>query len=584
MKTNFFFGALAAVCMLTACSSEEPAALVQSGGGTESYVSFSIVSNNVGGTRAGELTSADPNAEFGEATGNEAKINNVLLLFYDQDGNAINVNMGSTNTNYKLLTADDLDLQGAKEPVGTEGSTMNNVEHWFKKTVALTTASTLTEARVLAVVNANVNEDGVVCNSENKPISGSTSKRAFFSASFPGQYADNTFVMTTSVYADAAEKTSVISDVPIKVFDNEADAALNSAPIYVERVKARAQVIASTDKTVIDDNNLYAVNLTNVELPTEEKDKKFKIKVLGWDLNTTAKSAYLFKQLAPPYDFLFTWNDPALHRSYWEDPFNHTESSAYNASFTPSNITSQPGSGFKYCNPNTTSLKTKVLVYTQLVQEDGTTPVNIATWYGNNYTLASLKTAILQACPKTVYVAGTEAGKYVNIDEKYVDFQQGKGLAAQMDKSWMAYPVLKTKLNETENIVYYKRTESGGIGGTTIVKFEEVTAAQAMELIGFQNADGTNKLQGAKIWNEGRAYYFVDVHHLGTVDAMVRNHSYTIRIDGFTGLGTPIFNPDEVIPEPTYPEDDKKSYVSVTMNVLSWRIIPVQGVVFGPKK
>jgi len=579
MKTKFLFGALAAFGMMTACSSDDETADLEkpTGEGVESYVSFSVVSNNASGTRADDLSSADKDAEFEEAKGNEAKIDNVVLLFYDNSGNAINVNMGSSNTNYKVILSPE--LTGSKEPVGSD----YNVEHWFQKTVAITTASTLKNARVLAVVNANI-KDGLLCDKAGKVISGSISKKTFYDSVFPGDYSEDLFVMSTSVYAsDTSTTATVISDVAINIFDTESAAAADPAIIYVERVKARAKVIAGTN---VDAKSLYTVDLKGVDLPSEEKDKTFKIKVLGWDLNTTTINAYLFKHLDNSYGYGFTWNDPALHRSYWEASLGSSDASAYNSSFTPDNITSQPGDSFKYCNPNTSNVKTKVLVYTQLVQADGTTPADIATWYGNNYTLAGLKTAILAASPKHVFVAdATEENKYVNVDEKYVDFRQGKGTSADMDKSWMAYPILKTKFNEadSEDIAYYKEVEDSGIGGTG-TKLVKITVAEAMQLIGFQDEKGLNKLQGAKIWNEGHAYYFVDVNHLGAQKAMVRNHSYTIRIDGFEGLGTPIFNPDEVIPEPTLPEGDKKSYVSVTMNVLSWRIIPTQSVIFGKEE
>jgi len=590
MKNKIFFGALAALGMLTACSSEEPVVQDQNDGGTESYVSFSIASSNASGSRAGTSTDTNDTPTFEEAKNDEAKINNVVLLFYDTDGNAINVNMGSTNTNYKVIIPTEDDLKGATEPV-TGQDKVNNVENWFQKTVSLTTPNSISEARVLAIVNANINKDGVLCNNENSPVSGSISKVSFFDSAFPGSYtsSDATFVMTSSVYVDTSDKGKVISDVPVNIYDTEAKAIESPATIYVERVKARAKVIASTENSVIDVNGLYTVDLSDVtELPDEVKNKGYRIKVVGWDLNTTAKRAYLFKHLDSSYGYSFKWNDPALHRSYWESPYNHTESNNYNSSFTPATIVSTPGSGFKYCNPNTTNLTTKVLVYTQLVEKNGDTekPADIALWYGNYYTLDDLKTAIIASCPKKVYVAVSgEENKYVTIDKNYVDFKQGKGTpTTDMDKSWMAYPILKTKLNDSDtDIVYYKKTENSGTGGTTIVNFEQVTTAEAMQLIGFQNSDGSNKLQGAKIWKDGHAYYFVDVRHLGELNAMVRNHSYTIRIDGFAGLGTPIFNPEEVIPEPTYPEDDKKSYVSVKMNVLSWRIIPVQGVIFGPK-
>jgi len=569
MKTRFLFGALAACGLLTACSSDEPANQTQNGGGIDSYVNFSIASSNVGLTRA-NVESADKDAKFEEGSASEETVANVVLFFYDESGNAINVNMGSSNTNYKVINPT---LSGSKEQIGE--TSMNNVENWFNQTVTITSASTISSARVLALVNAKIDSEGRVCDITGTPISGSISKSSFYSSIFSGDYDDeDTYVMSTSVYV---ENNAVCSDVKVNIYDTKDAAENDPAVIYVERVRARASVIAG------EESGKYDVNLTGVDLPEDVTADNLKVKVLGWDLNTTAKNAYLFKQLNPNVGFDFIWNDPNLHRSYWETPINLQTLNDFNASFKPNEITTQPGSNtFKYCNPNTTTVPTKVLVCTQLVDASDN-PVEIASWYGNTYKLADLKTAILAASPKSVYVK-TGENEYTNITGEYVDFVQGNGINGNMDKSWMAYPILKTKINDsaTEEIQYYKMVETSGVGGGRL-EANEITVAEAMELLGFTDNAGNRKLQGAKIWKDGYAYYYVDIVHLGDKTAMVRNHSYTIKVNGFSGLGTPIFNPGQVIPQPTRPEDDKLSYVSVTMNVLSWRIIPVQEVTFQSK-
>jgi len=583
MNTKLLFGALAAFSMLTACSSDEPAVHEQNGGGTESYVSFSIASSNVAGNKAAgsRAKSDDSNAEFENGTPSEEKIDNVVLFFYDQEGNAINVNMGSINTNYKVIKNPKLTQNS--EPVGSGDTPDYNVENWFKETIEITTATTISEARVLAIVNANI-KDGLVCNKNDTPLSGSLPMSVLYGSVFGGYYSTaETLVMSTSVYVD---NSRTVSDVPITIYEKEEDATNNPTVIYVERVRARACVIDGQN-----DKGLYTLTLqSDVDVPTGVTKENLKIKVLGWDLNTTANNAYLFKQLNSNVKFDFIWNDPTLHRSYWETPINLTSTSGFTSSFKHNEITTAPSNTtFKYCNPNTTTTPTKVLVCTQLVDATTDKPVEIASWYGNTYTIEDLKTAILAASPKKVYVKTGEGdgnNAYTNVTKKYVDFNQGSGTGkTEYDRSWMAYAKLKSKLNDTdpEEIKYYKE-ETREILGEIETIMTEITTTEAMQLIGFTDATGNPILQGAKIWKDGYAYYFVDINHLGDKKAMVRNHSYTIRIDGFEGLGTPVFDPDKVIPEPTLPDDDKQSYISVTMNVLSWRIIPVQSVTFGKEE
>ncbi|MBQ2398551.1 MAG: Mfa1 fimbrilin C-terminal domain-containing protein, partial [Muribaculaceae bacterium] len=74
-------------------------------------------------------------------------------------------------------------------------------------------------------------------------------------------------------------------------------------------------------------------------------------------------------------------------------------------------------------------------------------------------------------------------------------------------------------------------------------------------------------------WN-GKAYYIVDIEHLGTnhIKGVVRNHSYVITVEGISGLGTPVYDPNTVVTEPVKPEETT-SYVSARINVLSWKIV-----------
>jgi hypothetical protein len=53
---------------------------------------------------------------------------------------------------------------------------------------------------------------------------------------------------------------------------------------------------------------------------------------------------------------------------------------------------------------------------------------------------------------------------------------------------------------------------------------------------------------------------------------MVRNHVYDIKIDGITGFGTPVYEPDKII-TPEKPEEDVALNLSARINILSWHLV-----------
>ena len=52
---------------------------------------------------------------------------------------------------------------------------------------------------------------------------------------------------------------------------------------------------------------------------------------------------------------------------------------------------------------------------------------------------------------------------------------------------------------------------------------------------------------------------------------VVRNHIYKTTITNIAGLGTPVYNPGDVI----YPEkpEDNAHYIAAEINILSWRVV-----------
>ena len=54
-------------------------------------------------------------------------------------------------------------------------------------------------------------------------------------------------------------------------------------------------------------------------------------------------------------------------------------------------------------------------------------------------------------------------------------------------------------------------------------------------------------------------------------NGVVRNHIYAINVTKIAGLGTPVYNPDEII----YPEtpEENEHYIAAQINILSWRVV-----------
>ena len=68
-------------------------------------------------------------------------------------------------------------------------------------------------------------------------------------------------------------------------------------------------------------------------------------------------------------------------------------------------------------------------------------------------------------------------------------------------------------------------------------------------------------------------YYYYEIKHLQGSDeiGVVRNHIYKTTITNIAGLGTPVYNPGDVI----YPEkpEDNAHYIAAEINILSWRVV-----------
>lgn len=105
------------------------------------------------------------------------------------------------------------------------------------------------------------------------------------------------------------------------------------------------------------------------------------------------------------------------------------------------------------------------------------------------------------------------------------------------------------------------------------------------------------QLGNAYAYTDAKAYFSIPIRHLGATEnpgyetvftdkgiewskarigdfGLVRNHVYTIQVDGIKGLATGINKLDNPIVPPM---ENDNYYIKYSINVLNWRIVPVQG-------
>lgn len=121
------------------------------------------------------------------------------------------------------------------------------------------------------------------------------------------------------------------------------------------------------------------------------------------------------------------------------------------------------------------------------------------------------------------------------------------------------------------------------LNGLDIEKLRNIVNTRVNDTI--TDALNTANAQNIYYWKDGKTYFYTAVRHqgfygltgltdTGFLFGVVRNHIYKIKIDGLYGLGTPVIDPAKPI-NPDRPDDELPSYIQARINVLKWRVVPV---------
>lgn len=549
MRNRMQFLLLMAAMMFTGCSQNDDMVGPDSpnGDATTNYLTVNIVAASNMGTRADNNAPEDD--DFEEGTGENA-VTSVRFYFFDASENAAKVKDGKAHYDWQNPTGSDKD--------------MPNVE---KKLAATLIIQSPDGDGLPASVVAVINPTDAIKAVDVESLTDLNGIIQDFSA------ATTNFIMSNSVYATEGTdpKKMEAVDVAGHIYPTSTAAENNPVNIYVERVLAKVRLgVAIPNGTQVGNDMLYPTGATDVD------NNDIYVKFLGWNVTATAQTSRLMKEINPDWSKnLFgttePWNYAPYFRSFWAlNPSDMTYSyGTFNKDTDdkPANaltaFSSDAGQNYTYVQENASdnentganpTTPTKVIIAAQLVNKQGNT-IAFAEWAGQKVAIDNLKALLLPHVSLWKQNAGGTG--YKEIEESDVEIKTASDIDPTITSG--RYKVYLQLTGAAAALNWY----SDDKGGTPVANPNKALI----------------DLGPTKIWNEGYTYYYFDIQHLNKTTGatagslgVVRNHLYDATIKSLTGLGTPVYKPDEII-YPEKPEDDD-SFIAAQIEILSWRLVP----------
>lgn len=256
-------------------------------------------------------------------------------------------------------------------------------------------------------------------------------------------------------------------------------------------------------------------------------------------------------------------------RSYWETiPAAMTygnksyenivnDSKPESGDFNINNVTSFS----QYIQPNTSEQKTAVLVTAELY--NGTDPYDFVYLRGGYFTPKGALGLIADYVANNGYWKKTKSG-YSQLD--IPDFKWENKIDNPA-LTWLESYEVVARVND--GIEMYKKDGNN------------YTAVDLSDVNSLLSGDADNHPYVAQYYKDGKCYYFVNIDQSSvagagvkahTYDGVVRNHIYDLTLNSIKGIGTPVFDPKDVI-IPDRPKDEELWYLSARVNVLAWRLV-----------
>lgn len=561
------------------CSSEEDIAPGNNGELSEpQFLTVNLVTNPTNGTRAGgDQHPGDPNdATYEEGLDAENKVTKVRFYFFDADGNAAKVKKNGTEwVNY---------LEWENNVTEEEDNNMPNVEKILTAQLIIETpAGDLVPNQIVAIINPMTEEP----NTERSLTSLAGVAHDCKTATTSGN-----FLMSNSTYAKDNVKQMTVSAVG-KIKKTPGEALNDPVDIYVERAVAKVR-LNSTLTPLSGTDNIFKTSTEDKtqEVTVGDTKKEIYVKFLGWNATAVSNKSRLVKEINPNWSStLFgasatPWNWAEYCRCFWAI---NAESIVYEyGAFVPNGESGQiednkfqaqakkkfDGTDWVYVNENASpyvsdittsegnsaSTPTKVIISAQLVDKDGNA-LEFAEYGSTRTTIDGLKKIFANSCGlyKKVEVEGKT--KFVKITPEELTVKTATEVGETSDQN--GKPDIE-KPGRYKSYVQLATDEDSKWYASNTEDAQPLTANEA-------NA----QLQGlgsAKVWKDGHTYYYFEIRHFGDKIGVVRNHIYDATITKLAGLGTPVYDPDEII-YPEKPEEGEESFIAARINILSWRVV-----------
>ena len=590
-------------------------------GGTDGnqFLSVSIITTGAG-------TRADENAKYGEGespeykdgTGAENYVKQVRFYFFTASGDAAAVKYvvgGDDGEGYYLSYYDWFPSTTSGNDEGKTDESAhpgNNIEKILNAKIVIDTSK---KDKMPYYMVAVLNPSEKYNNDQNLSFSELNAIVRECKVSELNQ-TNGLFEMSNTVYAKDGAVMEAAS-VAGHIYPTDTEALANPVEIFVERVMARLD-LSVTMKPLDDHPGVYDTGVLYSDIDdyagdkpaANSTDEHIYVKFLGWNVTATPDKSRLMKNINKDWaERLFgwsdePWNEPLRFRSYWAiNPAvnyqygnfgqgladdNNYQASENNAAAANTTFGTASAKSTVYMQENAAKDadgwhepydNTKVIIAAQLVRivtdEKGQTtekPVTMAEWGFNYYTLNGVKSIF--ADNLNLYKRTGAQGSYIYTKIKPEDITfvtasvqtEAIGTAASNGGA----PENTAETNKGRYYVYPKLVENNS---TTWTQGEGENAP----VIGYNAADNLVKAMGkVKVWNEGYTYYYFSIPHLGNTGkpgefGVVRNHIYDAEISALTGLGTPVYDPNETI----YPEkpDNDDSMIAARVHILAWRLV-----------
>lgn len=546
--------ALFATLSLASCSNEEPVGGQDTSNGETRYLSVNIVPTSADGSRAAT------DGGFENGTDKENAVTKVRFYFFTDGGDAAPVSYDAAAGKYKCYYDWTAPTTGSTETNG------GNVEKKLNPVIVISTPKgDKLPGQIVAIINPDdTNLGNGDYNLENLRLK---------YEDYAALAAADKFIMSNSVYANGNEVIKSTKLTASNFHKSEGEATGDPVDIYVERCVAKVK--ASYNTALEFENGLLPALTKNDKKPIiihgEDEDIPVYVKIEGWNVTYTMPAANLSKHINLSWNnntlgTNIEWNKPTLNRSYWAT--QNQIGGAKHVAINWNSAKAKSFGGFTYANENAERTgsdlqPTNIIVAAKLCDQDGNA-LTVCEYSGlkfaddNNF--SSLKATLLTYLnngSSSFYKKQTVEGgtKYVKIAAADITFIQDTDAAS--DK----YNVYAQLTAAAQNYEWVTASSDA----------DEITDATQVTASSKDAVNTALKAQGlAKIYNTGMSYYYAPIEHY-TLNGIVRNHIYNITVDGFYGLGTPVYDPEWAIILEKPKSDD--AYLAARINILSWHLM-----------